>query len=196
MFRQVIAAAALLLVSQGRPPDIAFRIHAIDPGASETAAVADINRDGRLDIVSGEFWYQAPGWTKHKFRELGFSSNYIDNFSDMPIDVDGDGYPDIASVSWFAKKIAWWQQPGQGAAGLGQEARRSTPASTSSSRCSPTSTTTARRTRSSRRRTAPAQAWYEVEERHVASTARRQRPAATATASAPATSTATGAPTS
>ncbi len=44
----------------GRPPDVPVRIHAIDPGASETAAVADVNRDGRLDIISGEYWYQAP----------------------------------------------------------------------------------------------------------------------------------------
>ena len=31
----------------------------IDAGASETAAVADVNRDGRLDIISGEHWYEA-----------------------------------------------------------------------------------------------------------------------------------------
>ena len=53
-----------------------------------------------------------PAWTKHKFRELGFSNQYVDNFSDLVIDVDGDGYPDVASVSWFAKKIAWWRNPG------------------------------------------------------------------------------------
>jgi hypothetical protein len=76
--------------------------------------VADINRDGRLDIVSGENWYEAPAWTKHPFRELGFSGNYIDNFSDLPVDVDGDGYVDIASVTWFAKKISWFRNPGKG----------------------------------------------------------------------------------
>ena len=32
----------------------------------------------------------------------------------MPIDVDGDGYPDIASVTWFAKKISWFRNPGKG----------------------------------------------------------------------------------
>jgi hypothetical protein len=97
-----------------RPPDIAFRTQMLDGGASETAAVADINRDGRLDIVSGEHWYEAPSWTRHKFRELGFSGNYIDGFSDMPVDVDGDGYADIASVTWFAKKISWSRNPGKG----------------------------------------------------------------------------------
>jgi hypothetical protein len=96
-----------------RPADIPFQPRTIDLGASETAAVADIDRDGRLDIVSGEQWYEAPAWTKHRFRDLTFVQQYIDDFSDLPVDVDGDGYPDIVSVSWFAKRIAWWKNPGR-----------------------------------------------------------------------------------
>jgi hypothetical protein len=113
-----LVSCLVLLGGQSRPADIPFRMPLLDPGASETAALADVNKDGRLDIVSGEFWYEAPvqrgasGWTKHRFRTLGFSSQYIDNFSDLPIDVDNDGYPDIVSVSWFAKKVAWWRNPG------------------------------------------------------------------------------------
>jgi hypothetical protein len=119
--RSVTALLAALFALQlsSRPPDIPFRIHTIDLGASETAAIADVNRDNRLDIISGEYWYEAPvlgsqkGWTKHRFRDLGFSNQYIDNFSDLAIDVDGDGYPDVVSVSWFAKKVAWWRNPGR-----------------------------------------------------------------------------------
>jgi hypothetical protein len=117
----VLGLATARPLGTPRPPDIPFRTQMLDGGANETAAVADINRDGRLDIVSGENWYEAPtsaersagtpSWTKHPFRELGFSSNYIDNFSDLPVDVDGDGYVDIASVSWFAKKISWFRNP-------------------------------------------------------------------------------------
>lgn len=149
--RLAAALLVVLLASQlpPRPPDIPFRIHAIDLGASETAAVADINRDGRLDIVSGEYWYEGPAglglkpasgrsagggrapiaigltlsvesrWSKHRFRELGFSNQYIDNFSDLVVDADADGYPDVVSVSWFAKKVAWWRNPGKAAAATG-----------------------------------------------------------------------------
>jgi hypothetical protein len=113
MIRSVLAClCAGLVAASPRPPDIPFRVHMIDPGASETAAVADINRDGRLDIVSGENWYEAPSWTRHRFRELNFTQQYIDDFSDMTVDVDGDGLPDVVSVAWFAKRIAWWRNPG------------------------------------------------------------------------------------
>src|SRR5215208_2183351 len=115
----LVLFCALLSFGETRSPDIPFKAQLIDGGASETAAVADVNRDGRLDIISGEHWYEAPRpgsaqatWTKHKFRELNYTSNYYDNFSDLPVDVDGDGYPDLVRVTWFAKKISWWKNPG------------------------------------------------------------------------------------
>lgn len=109
----LLALSGVLMSAEPRPPDIHFRARMIDPGASETAAVADVNRDGRLDIVSGESWYEAPGWAPHRFRELDFRQQYIDNFSDLAVDADGDSYPDIVSVSWFAKKVSWWRNPGR-----------------------------------------------------------------------------------
>ena len=124
--RALLVPLVLLSLAQGsRPADVPFKIQPIDPGASETAAVADVNRDGRLDIISGEHWYQAPAWTKHRFRELGFSNQYIDDFSDLVIDVDADGYPDVVSVSWFAKQVAWWRNPGK--AGKEGEAWKAAP---------------------------------------------------------------------
>ena len=96
----------------------------LDGGASETAAVTDINRDGRLDIVSGDNWYEGPAWTRHHFRELNFTNNYVDDFSDLPVDVNGDGNPDIVSVSWFAKKIAWCKNPGKARGAVGRSGHR------------------------------------------------------------------------
>ena len=101
------------LVGAGRPPDIPFRVQMIDPGASETAAIADLNNDGQLDIVSGESWYEAPAWKKHPLREIGFNDNYIDNFSDLTLDVDGDGFVDIVQCGYFSKNIVWLKNPGK-----------------------------------------------------------------------------------
>src|SRR6266498_3852598 len=88
----LVGGALALVGAQSRPPDVPFSIRMIDPGASETAAFADANNDGRLDIVSSEFWYQAPNWEKHKIRDINWNGQYVDNFSDLPIDVDGDGF--------------------------------------------------------------------------------------------------------
>ncbi|MCS7023670.1 MAG: VCBS repeat-containing protein [Bryobacteraceae bacterium] len=97
-----------------RPADIPFKKHEIDLGANETCTFADINGDGRLDIVSGENWFEAPRWLKHRFRDLYFVNNYIDAFSDHAVDVNGDGRPDIVTCSWFSRRIAWWENPGRG----------------------------------------------------------------------------------
>ena len=110
----LLGAAALLAVS--RPPDIAFIRHEFDLGANEACTLADINGDGRLDIVSGENWFEAPGWVRHHFRDFPYTNNYIDNFSDLALDVNGDGRTDIVSVSWFSHRMAWFENPGRNAA--------------------------------------------------------------------------------
>jgi hypothetical protein len=105
---------AVLLIAATRPADIPFQKHTLDHGANEACAFADVNGDGKLDIISGENWYAAPKWSKRRFRDLHFENNYIDDFSDLPLDVDGDGRVDIVSASWFSRKIVWYKNPGKG----------------------------------------------------------------------------------
>ena len=120
----VIVASALWFIprtgAQGSD-EIPFRKHTIDLGPSETVAIVDMNRDGKLDIVSGENWFEqappaAPGegprWIKHKFRSLPYSDFYLEDLSDLVIDVNGDGYPDIVSCSYWSRPLTWWENPG------------------------------------------------------------------------------------
>ena len=100
---------------------IPFRKHTLDLGMSETVAVADMNGDGRLDIISGENWFeQGPPeagvglrFVKHKFRDLSYTFDYLEDLSDLAIDVNHDGYPDIVSCSYWSKPLTWWENPGK-----------------------------------------------------------------------------------
>ena len=109
----LVCAAALLAWSASRTEDVPFSRHTLDLGQNEACATADLNGDGRPDIVSGENWYEGPRWIKHKFRTLNFTNNYIDDFSDLPLDVNGDGNVDIVSCSWFSRRLFWSENPGK-----------------------------------------------------------------------------------
>src|SRR4051794_24867358 len=109
----LLLSLAMLLAGATRSPDFVFQEHLIDPGANETAAVADINKDGRLDLISGENWYEAPTWKKHPIREINFTGNYVDNFTDIATDVDGDGLTDVVQFGYFSKNIVWLKNPGK-----------------------------------------------------------------------------------
>lgn len=101
---------------------ISFRKHTIDLGAAESVTVVDMNGDGRLDIVSGENWYEqgppdpgrGPRFIKHKFRDLPYTDYYLEDLTDLALDVNGDGYPDVISCSYWAKPLTWWENPGKG----------------------------------------------------------------------------------
>jgi hypothetical protein len=97
-----------------RPSDIPFVRHDIDLAPSEAVTLADINHDGKLDIVAGENWYEAPNWTRHHFRDLNYvaSADMIDDFSDLALDVNGDGYVDIVSALGNERKMVWFENPG------------------------------------------------------------------------------------
>lgn len=81
--------------------------------AFEAAGVADINGDRRPDVFSGDSWYEAPNWIRHKIRDVAVSPNpnYLEDFANLPLDVNGDGRTDFVTCAYFSKMIGWVEQP-------------------------------------------------------------------------------------
>jgi hypothetical protein len=69
-------AVVLMIVATGgqvaRPSPVQFTKVVIDKTfRSEGVAVGDVNRDGLLDILAGEVWYEAPHWKMHEILPPG-----------------------------------------------------------------------------------------------------------------------------
>jgi hypothetical protein len=100
----------MTVISMGSA-EVSFEKTVIDPEfRAEACAVADINRDGKPDIVAGDSWYEAPDWQRHVFRTVGKVQSYRDLRYDYPEDVNSDGWVDLLSVR-FERKVVWFENP-------------------------------------------------------------------------------------
>lgn len=99
-------------------PGLKFRVQQLHVDNNEGCAVADFDRDGKLDVSAGEFWYAGPDFkTKRPLRKLEpFGADYMTNCGEHAYDVNGDGFPDIVSGAFMDTRVCWYENPG--AAGL------------------------------------------------------------------------------
>ena len=127
-----VAAAGVLVLDNTRP---FTRIQLTDQFWSEGANFADLNNDGKNDVISGPWWWEGPDFQKrHEYYPakttfklklgpmttidvpgfeggLGKENTYSDNFFVWPYDFNKDGWKDLLIVGFPGKDTSWYENP-------------------------------------------------------------------------------------
>ncbi|HTL58310.1 MAG TPA: VCBS repeat-containing protein [Candidatus Limnocylindrales bacterium] len=138
MIRFLLVGLALAFtgftLAQERGP-VFKKIRVTDQFWAEGADMADFNRDGQVDLVSGPFWYEGPDFKKrheiwpatasfkHKKGDgteetipgfegaLGVNNAYSECFLTYTYDFNLDGWPDVIVYGFPGAPAAWYENP-------------------------------------------------------------------------------------
>lgn len=102
---------------------------------AEGATAADVNKDGKMDVIYGPYWYEGPDFMKKHViypdtqrtvakladgteKEIeGFhgaksvANGYSDNFISAAYDINGDGWTDYIVMGFPGKETLWYENP-------------------------------------------------------------------------------------
>lgn len=111
------------------------KVQATDQFWAEGADIGDFNRDGKMDVVSGPFWYEGPWFTnrheiwpatatfKRKTSDgseeivrgfegaLGVKNAYSECFLTYAYDFNQDGWTDVIVYGFPGAECAWYKNP-------------------------------------------------------------------------------------
>lgn len=111
------------------------KVRATDQFWAEGADIGDFNHDGKLDVVSGAFWYEGPDFKQRheiypataSFKRLkvggneetipgfegalGVKNAYSDCFLTYTYDFNGDGWMDVMVYGFPGKEAIWYENP-------------------------------------------------------------------------------------
>lgn len=117
MLRQLTPLALLVLLSASPAPaqtKIEWNKTTVDNAfRAEGIAVADVDKDGKPDLLVGDVWYQAPDWKRHVIRtDKPFDpKGYSQCFGVFADDFNGDGYPDMLVIPFPGRECFWYENP-------------------------------------------------------------------------------------
>ncbi len=117
----LVASASLLLAAPllaGHPVSFDVKLLAVD--TNEGCDIADVDNDGKLDVIAGRNWYRNGEWVPRAVRMVPDWSEYAESNGDFAYDVNQDGRVDVIAGGFLPTKVFWYENPGAEGLTLGQ----------------------------------------------------------------------------
>ena len=73
----LVALAAAASADEPRSRALQFSKRCLDVQNHEGCAIADLNRDGALDVVAGPYWFAGPGFVRRPIRVPHGATAYL-----------------------------------------------------------------------------------------------------------------------
>ncbi|MCC8426867.1 VCBS repeat-containing protein [Mucilaginibacter sp. UR6-11] len=102
-------------VGYGQVVNASFTKHTLtNDFISEGVTVGDVNRDGKLDILAGTYWFEAPDWKHHEIapgKVYNPGKDYSTSFLNQAMDVNQDGWVDQVIIGFPGTPAVWYENP-------------------------------------------------------------------------------------
>ena len=114
----LLTASTTRIATVSAPREVRFSRHFVAAESYESVGVIDVNKDGKPDLVSGDFWYDNADERKNSFRRRKLIGDqkrydqYYDDFSTIPLDVDADGDMDVVTGGYWGGSLRWLENTG------------------------------------------------------------------------------------
>jgi hypothetical protein len=114
-FQVAVIFGSIGALAQIAGKDVRFKKHHLwDEFYTEAATVADVNKDGKTDIIAGARWFEAPDWKAHdiwKHKKFYYTKGYSDSFLNFTTDVNEDGWIDLICFDFPGREVYWFENP-------------------------------------------------------------------------------------